>query len=43
MPVGDEARLRRRRREVLMDGIDHDEVVAGAVHFAEADFHGARW
>ncbi len=38
--VGEKARLGRRRHEVLVDGVEHDKVVAEAVHFGEADSHG---
>jgi hypothetical protein len=39
MAVGEKARLGRRRHEVLADGVEHDEIVAEAVHFGEADAH----
>jgi hypothetical protein len=42
MAVGQKARLGRRRHEVLVDGVEHDEIVAEAVHFCEADAHRRR-
>ena len=39
MPVGDEPRLWRPWHESLVDGVEHDKVIARALHFGKADFH----
>ena len=38
-PVRQELPLRGREIDALIDGVDHDEVVARAVHFGEFEFH----
>jgi hypothetical protein len=42
MAVGEKPRLGRRRHEILVDGVEHDEIIAEAVHFGEADTHWTR-
>ena len=39
MAVGDAAALFGRERDGLADAVEHDEVVAEAVHFGEFQFH----
>ncbi len=39
MPVGERAHLRARQREGLRVAVEHDEVVARAVHLGEFEFH----
>ncbi len=44
VPLGDEAGLGRRwieTRSAAAGGIEHDEVVAQALHFAKVDSHGS--
>ncbi len=38
--VGQAAPLLRAEIDVLVDRVDHDEIVAGAVHLGELEFHG---
>ncbi len=38
-PVGQELPLRRREFDLLIDRVDHDKVIARAVHFGEFEFH----
>jgi hypothetical protein len=38
--VAQQAPLRRREVDLLGDAVDDDEVIAGAVHFGEFEFHG---
>src|SRR5690606_2777004 len=40
-PVGQPAPLRRSEIQGLARGVDHDEVVAGAVHLGEFELHAA--
>ena len=40
MAIGEEPDLLRRERNHLADPIDHDKIVAEAVHLGKADFHG---
>jgi hypothetical protein len=42
MAVGEKARLGRRRHEVLADRVEHDEIVAEAMHFGKTNTHRAR-
>ena len=40
MPVGQRPPLGRRQIERLMDAIDHDEIIAEAMHLGELELHG---
>jgi hypothetical protein len=40
MPVRDKAHLFRCQADVLVDSIDHDEIIAEAVHLGELEMHG---
>ncbi len=39
--IGQQLPLRGREIDVLVDRVDHDKIVAGAVHFREFEFHPA--
>jgi hypothetical protein len=39
--VADEAPLLGRQVDRLIDAIDHDKIVTGAMHLGEFDFHAA--
>src|SRR5690606_25933662 len=41
VPIGQRTPLRRLEAHRLPHAVDHDEVVAGAVHLREAQFHAA--
>jgi len=38
-PVRDELPLRRAEVDLLVDGVDDNKVIAGAMHLGEFDFH----
>jgi hypothetical protein len=40
MPVGELPHLRRSQGQTLAHSVQHDEIVAGALHLGERELHG---